>query len=320
MQVLVVTNMYPTARNPVLGIFVKQQVDSLRARGVDVDVLFVDGPASKLNYLVGIPRLARQLCAKRYDLIHAHYHFSGYVARAQLSVPIVLTHHGPEVVAGWEKPLTKLITPLVDAVIAVSPEVKTILRDPRIRVIPCGVDLELFAPADQLASRRALGLPEDRPLVLWPHARNRRKRLDRAEKAVELLRQRIPEAELVVASGLPPERVPIYMNACDAFLLTSESEGSPQTVKEAMACNLPVVAVDVGDVADLIRGTDGCYLASPAPPDLARQLEAALRRQQRTNGREAMRAYSLPAIADRIIEVYGDTLRAKLARRVVSAV
>jgi glycosyltransferase involved in cell wall biosynthesis len=311
MKVLVVTNMYPHPENPVLGIFVKQQVESIRAKGVEIDVLFVNGPKSKLNYAKGFFRLWQQIRSKTYDLIHAHYHFSAYIARAQFHLPIILTHHGPEVVSGWEKPLCRVITPLVDGVIAVSPEVKTILGDRRIRVIPCGVDLELFKPSDKRLACQALGLPSEKKLVLWAAALTRRKRLDRAQDAVAILNERMPDAQLVVATKLPPERVPLYMNACDALVLTSESEGSPQVDKEAMACNLPIVSVDVGDVASVIVVTDGCYIARQDPADLARKLELTLGRGQRTTGREAVQQFGLAAIADRVIEVYAETIRAE---------
>jgi glycosyltransferase involved in cell wall biosynthesis len=125
----------------------------------------------------------------------------------------------------------------------------------------------------------------------------------------------MPDVELVIASGLPIDRVSVYMNACDALILTSDAEGSPQVVKEAMACNLPVVSVDVGDVADVIRGTDGCYLTLKDPADLAHKLELALGRGIRTSGRQAVKQFDLSAIADRVIEVYVQTLRAKSLAR-----
>jgi len=306
MRVLVLTNMYPHAKNPSLGIFVKQQVESVRNLGVDVDVLFVNGPESKLNYLRGTVDVARLVAAERYDLVHAHYVFSGYVARAQFRCPIVLTHHGIEALTGWQRYLCKAITPLVDRVIAVSAQVKSVIGNPKIRVIPCGVDTELFRPGDVVASRRALGLPRDRKLILWAAAMRPEKRLDRAQRAVALLQERLPEAELVVASGKAPPQIPIFMNACDALVLTSEAEGSPQVVKEAMACNLPVVSVDVGDVAEVIGRTSGCYIASKDPADIALKLEAALRQGQRTDGRDAIEHLSLANTASQIIDVYRD--------------
>ena len=100
------------------------------------------------------------------------------------------------------------------------------------------------------------------------------------------------------------------MNACDALVLTSEAEGSPNVVKEAMACNIPVVATDVGDVREIISHTDGCYLCKMEPPDIARKLQSALSFGERTNGREAVAHLELDAVSRRIIDVYEQTLSA----------
>jgi glycosyltransferase involved in cell wall biosynthesis len=101
------------------------------------------------------------------------------------------------------------------------------------------------------------------------------------------------------------------MNACDTLVLTSESEGSPQVVKEAMACDLPVVSVDVGDVANVIGRTEGCFIADNDPADIARKLEAALRRDQRTDGRSAVQKFGLSFIADEVIDLYCEVLQRK---------
>src|SRR5512139_695894 len=105
MKVLVITNMYPTPRYPSFGTFVAEQVKSLQKEGVDVDVLFINGIKGKMNYLKGIFRMWGQLLINRYDLIHAHYVFSGMVARFQFLYPVVLTHHGSQVFQGWQAPL-----------------------------------------------------------------------------------------------------------------------------------------------------------------------------------------------------------------------
>ena len=97
MQVLVVTNMYPTPEQPAFGTFVKDQVEDLRRAGVEIDVLFIDGRKSSLNYLWGILRLWRALFKKRYHLIHAHYAMSGFIARLQFLIPLVVTYHGSEI-------------------------------------------------------------------------------------------------------------------------------------------------------------------------------------------------------------------------------
>jgi glycosyltransferase involved in cell wall biosynthesis len=119
------------------------------------------------------------------------------------------------------------------------------------------------------------------------------------------------DVDLVVAYKEPYERVPLYMNACDVIVVPSEYEGSPQVVKEAMACNLPVVSVDVGDVPDVLAGVEGCYVCHRDPTIIAEKVKLILEQPSRTNGREKTQRYELSSIAKRIIQVYEETLEMK---------
>lgn len=317
MKVLVVTNMYPRPEAPSHGVFVGDQVKSLRRLGVEVDVLFMNGRANKLNYLWAYPRLWNALRKKRYDVVHAHYIFSGLVARAQWQAPVVLTHHGPEVFMTWERHVCRAATGWFHRVIMVSQEMVDRLGYTDATVIPCGVNLDRFAPMDRAEARRRTGLPLDKKLVLWAGEYFRpEKRYEIVEEAMRMLTAEDPSVELVLLSGRPHADVPVYMNAADVLLLTSDAEGSPMVVKEAMACNTAVVATDVGDVRDVITGTDGCYITSQDPRDVVQKLKLALAHNGRTNGREAVRRMELDEISRRIIAVYEDAIamRQKAAR------
>lgn len=136
MKVLVVTNMYPNPDNPDSGIFVHEQVEALRKQGVQIDVLFVNGSRNKLNYIWGIIRLWGRLLFRRYNLIHAHYIFSGIIARAQFLYPVIITHHGVEVFMTWQRIPSRLIIPFVNRVILVSKEQKKSLGAKRPRSSP----------------------------------------------------------------------------------------------------------------------------------------------------------------------------------------
>jgi len=314
-RVLVVTNMYPVPDRPVLGIFVKEQVESLRAQGLEVDVLFVDGPGNKLNYLGGILRFRRQIARHRYDLVHAHYVFSGMIALAQRGLPVVTTFHSGEVLEGsFQRTLSRLVSARSDLNIAVSDEVMGKLKG-RCCVIPCGVDLERFRPVDVGEARARLNLPTDAKLVLFAAAMRPEKRFDLVQEAFGLAQRQLPDAQLVVVSNQPPELVPLYMNACDVLVLASRKEGSPQVVKEAMACNLPVVSTATGDVREVIGGVEGCHICSAEPQDIADKLVAALTFGRRTDGRKRVEELSMERVAERIIEAYGQVL----ARRAVSS-
>lgn len=317
MRVLVVTNMYPTQDKPAFGTFVRDQVESLRALGVDVDVFFMDGKASRLNYLRAFWGLRRWLGTHApYDLIHAHYVFSGLVALSQRCLPVVLTHHGIEVVLGWQGYLCRWVTPRVDRVIVTSGVVKRALGDEDAVVIPCGVDMARFAPMPQAEARARLGLPRDAKLVLFAGEPRPEKRLDIIQAAVQRLSVEDASVRLVVASDRPHQEVPLYMNACDALALASEFEGSPMVIKEAMACNLPIVSVDVGDVAEIIGDTEGCYLCARTPEDMADKLRLALARGGRTDSRRRVAHLSLDATARQILAVYEGALRARKGPRV----
>lgn len=305
MKVLSLTNMYPTADMPAFGTFVESEVQSLRQCGVEVDVLFINGRRRAINYLWGIPRLWYRLLKQRYDLIHAHYVFTGFVARAQFLYPVVLTHHGVEVLQGWQAILSRIITPLMDQVIVRSPEMKNRLRCGEAAVIPAGVDLDLFKPMPQQECRHALDLSENKKYILWVGEYLRQeKRFDIVTEAVARVKQRIPDAEFVLVTGKPHSVIPAYMNACDVLLLVSDAEGSPNVVKEAMACNLPIVSVPVGDVPSVINGTEGCFLCKQNAVDVADKLELALLQTRRTNGRENIVRLDLDNASARIIEVY----------------
>lgn len=312
MKVLVVTNMYPTPTMPSFGTFVKDQVEALREAGADVEVFFIQGRKGIWNYVAAIPRFWRFLWGRRYDVIHAHYVLAGIVARAQWGHRVVLTHHGPEVLGQprWQGPLCKIVTPLFDEVIHVTEEVRRRLRDDDGWVIPCGVDLDRFAPVSRDHARKTLGLSADKPLVLFAGDFWRpEKRFDLVEQAMTRVKEALPDAELILLTGKPHDVVPLYMCACDALVLASALEGSPMVVKEAMACGLPIVSVRVGDVPEVIGDTPGCALAKRDPADIAAHLISVLREPRRTDGRTRISHLRHDRIAQRVLEVYERAIR-----------
>jgi teichuronic acid biosynthesis glycosyltransferase TuaC len=312
MKVLVVTNMYPTREWPAFGTFVHDQVEALRRDGVEVDVFFVNGRKSVWNYLWGVFRLWWFLLGRRYDLIHAHYVLAGVLARLQWGHKVVLTHHGPEVLGQprWQAVLCKIVTPLFDQVIYVSEELRRTLKDEQGWVIPCGVNLDHFTPISRDRARELVGLPPDKRLVLWAGEHWRpEKRFDLVEQAMARVAEMLPDAELVLLTKKPHDVVPFYMSACDALVLTSALEGSPMVIKEAMACNLPIVSVRVGDVVEVIGETPGCALAERDAADVAARLIAVLKEPRRTDGRDRIAHLRHDRIARRLVGVYAHATR-----------
>ena len=320
--VLVVANLWPTEADPGFGSFVKAQMESLRPLGVEFDVLFVNGRESIWNYFRGIGQVRRQLRTKRYDLIHAHFGLSGWVARWQWRVPLVVSFMGDDVLGKpdrtgrqtWRGHFLRIsgfiLARWVSAVIVKSPQMAAKLRLPSARVIPNGVDLNLFQPREQSEARQTLGLDAGKKFVLFPYnAGEARKRFDLVQAAVSLAREQIPHLEILTVHARPQEQVPLYMNAADVMVMASTFEGSPNAVKEAMATNLPVITVDVGDARELIGPTEGCYVVERETAAMAEKIVEVCRRGGRTNGRERMRKLSIESVAQQIVDVYAATLR-----------
>jgi glycosyltransferase involved in cell wall biosynthesis len=192
-------------------------------------------------------------------------------------------------------------------------ELKRRLKIETAQVIPNGVDLNLFQPADQAEARRSLGLSPQKKFVLFPYDPQRpEKRFDLVEAAVAEARKAVPDLEILPVFGVPQRRMPLYMNAADVLVLASLSEGSPNVVKEAMATNLPVVTVDVGDTAEMIGQTEGCYVVPREAGEIAAKIAEVCRRGKRTQGRERMSRLSIENVARQVVEVYSSVVRRRV--------
>ncbi len=323
MRVLVVTNMYPTPRAPFYGIFVAREVDALRGLGVDIDVFFVDGRRTRLEYARLVPGVWRRVRTGRYDIVHVHHAYCAFAATLQHRVPVVWTFHEGEILnrgrmgppARWTRRLAysprfkRAMARRVDVVVTVAAALAGPLGRPDAITIPAGVDLERFRPMDRSEACERLGLDADRPRVLFPASPDRpEKRFALARAAVDRLVARCPDlgdVDLVGLRDVPWDDVPVWMNASDVVLMTSAFEASPVTVREALACEVPVVSTDVGDVRLVVEGLPGCGVAPDDPDALAGRLEAAFGLGGRVPGaRERMRAWSLETSARRVLEVY----------------
>lgn len=262
MKVLYITNMYPTDSHPWYGIFVKEQIEALTHYHADIeaDTVFIDGNEGKMNYLRSIPGIVSKIKHGDYDLVHIHYGLSGLfllLPFLRTDVPVIMTLHGGDIQAEQGKSvqvaLTKKILRHCTAAITLNDRMTAITRPhcSRVYQIPCSVNTELFAPDGK---RHPLSRKE-RLTILFPSDRSRVvKNYPLFCETVELLRQKGLESDTIELSNMSRERLADTMRKADLLLMTSISEGSPQTVKEAMACNLPVVTTKVGDVAHLLEG------------------------------------------------------------------
>lgn len=316
-RVLVITNLWPTDSDPGYGSFVQAQMESLRPLGVEFDTLFIDGRASRWNYLRAVSQMHALLRKRRYDLVHAHFGLSGWVARCQLRLPVVVSFMGDDVLGRprrdgsitaygrFLQAASFLLARVVAAAIVKSAEMKSKLRLASAEVIPNGVDLNAFRPVDRDEACRALGLDPANKYVLFPYdPAEQRKRYDLIQAAVKESQAQIPAIEILHVRGVPRGRMPLYMNAANVLVLASIFEGSPNAVKEAMAVNLPVVAVDVGDVRELIGHTEGCYIVPREAKPMAEKIVEVCRRGARTRGREDIARLSIDKVAERVVAVY----------------
>ena len=283
--------------------FVVEQMQALRARGVIVDTYGIVGKGL-LGYLRNISGIKKKINEFKPDLIHAHYGLSGLCANLQCTVPVVTTYHGSDIHSGgWILRLSRLAIKLSSYNIFISKRLQDLsgTHQSNTAIIPCGIDLETIH--EMLRSDAKRLMKRDNPFVLFSGSfSNNVKNPSLAKEAMEI----IDDAELVELRGYSREEVNLLMNAADCLLMTSQREGSPQVIKEAMACGTPIVSVDVGDVKDIIGNTDGCYIAEQDPDDIAAKIRIALAFKGKTQGRQRIIGLGLSndLVAKRLIDIY----------------
>lgn len=325
MRVLAVTNMLPSKDNPRSGTFVEQQISGLREIGLQVEVVHFDRVNYGMAAYLKVRRRMRDLIARsRPDVVHIMY--GGVMAMLAIQVtsgiPIVVAFCGTDLngedTGGFSLRLrghvgvlcSHWVSRKADHIIVKSRSLERRLPDyidrRYVSIIPNGIDLDRFRPMDRQKCRHQLGWETDCFHILFcthgPNDTNKRQVL--AASAVQALNQNGVYAKLQVMQNTSHNRVPIWLNAADAVILTSVYEGSPNIVKEALACGRPVVSVDVGDVQERIRKIDGCFIAEPNPADLADKLELVKQGRGAVSSREVMQDLSLRHVADRLKDVY----------------
>jgi glycosyltransferase involved in cell wall biosynthesis len=281
------------------------QGESLRARHVDVHFHLIrgKGPWGYVRSILPLRALVREGV---YDIIHAHYSLSGFVAALAGSRPLVVSLMGSEMYGNWlhRKMVTFFSNRCWTAVIVKSAAMKARVRADRTEVIPNGVDMNVFRPLERGDALRKTRFTGKKNVIFVGNPQRPEKNFALAREAVGLLQDR--SVELHALYRHPHDALPAFMNAADVLLLTSLYEGSPNVIKEAMACNCPIVATAVGDIPWVIGETEGCFLADPTPEDVASKVHCALAFNRRTNGRQRVIDLGLDGdtIARRIVDVY----------------
>jgi glycosyltransferase involved in cell wall biosynthesis len=311
-RVLVVTNFTPDAAAPQRGRWVRDQVDEIRRRGIDVD-LFVF-PRGRNEYLPATRRLRALLRRERFDLVHAHYGLAGWVARLAGARPLIVTFHGTDVRHRWVGPLSRRLVWRLDLVAAVSRALfeaengrPGLPHVPGSAVLPCGPELRRFGPRPRTEAREALGLDPAGRYLFFPANPERPEK--RGERAAELAAA--CGAELLTGGSIEPEAMPLWINAANAVLVTSDYEGFGMATIEALACDVPVLSTPVGIAPYALGDLEGCLCA---PFELEswralalRHLEAA---EPRVVGAARAQTLSAPRMAERVIAAYQGLLGA----------
>lgn len=286
--------------------FIVEQARALEYLGCEVEFFGLGGKGIK-GYLKNLPAFKEKIKEFCPDVVHAHYGLSGLFANLQRKVPVVTTYHGSDINDRKVLPLSKTAIRLSAWNIFVAKGILEIAAPAKkYSLIPCGVDFTELQLMSKQEARQRMHLQDGKRYVLFAGAfDNLVKNADLAKVAVEHLGT--TDVELVELKGYDRDEVTMLMCACDAFLMTSFTEGSPQVIKEALACGCPIVSVNVGDVKDRVNGVDGCYVSeSHDSKELARLLIKAISFGEKTKGRAKLVADGLEnrLVANRILEVY----------------
>jgi teichuronic acid biosynthesis glycosyltransferase TuaC len=299
-------------------IFARRQVASLSSTGVRCETFHLASRTSPWVLLKEWHRLRRAIRVFRPDVLHAHYGtVTALVSGLSTSVPVVVTYRGsdlnPDPSVSWvlcsiRRLISEIAALLATRIICVSEQLRQQLwwRKRIAAVIPTGVDTDSFYPRARGEARAQLGWPNRERVVLFNGGGHPLlKRPDLAQAAVNVARAICGDIRLAVLNGnVAPDSVPIMMSAADCLLLTSEWEGSPTVVQEAMACNLPVVTVDVGDVQSRLSGVSPTRIVGRDPTEIGNAIAEVLTLGQRSNGRSRVEAISNAAIAGQVTSIY----------------
>jgi teichuronic acid biosynthesis glycosyltransferase TuaC len=299
MRALVVTNMYPHAHDPARGSFVRDQVEALRhLPDTEVEV-FAFTSAGTSSYIRAARDLRQRYRGARFDIVHAHL---GLTIWPSLAIPArahVVTLHGTDLAHPRSRLITAAGLPFVDLAAPVSEDLmrmlpRTVLRG-EVAVLPCGVNTDRFRPIDRAEARRSLGLDPQRPHLLFPADPARsEKRYDRALRLAG-------DVPLLALGNVEPAEVPLWVNAANAVLVTSERESFGLAALEALACDVPVLSTPVGVAPEVLRDIERAHCGPFAIAAWRSVLEPLLADPDpRVRGRHVAERYSAARMAVRV--------------------
>lgn len=323
-RVLALTSQWPSESSPTAGIFVARQVEALRRLGVHVEVLAFRGLKHPLRFFRAWRRVRRHVRAGEFDIVHAYWGQNGLLALPKSRrIPLVVSMLGTDLFGATNETgrysatrsvlpaISRLVARRADAIVVPTSRLRALLPDPGVAtLVPFGIDSSLFRPISREHARMRLGLRTEGRVVLFAGDPSRPvKRFQLAREAVSQLADE--SVKLLTLGSVEPEDVPLYMNASDVLLITSLHEGGPIVAREALACNVPVVSTDVGDVREWTRRLNGCFVSDDGSPEsLAEGLRMAMAaRSSFSGGREALSSGFGDEPARALADLYVSVLR-----------
>ena len=296
-----------SANSGKIAPFITEQAASVQKLGHQISVFTIRGKGLK-GYLANYKRLKKEIVECKPDIIHAHYGLSALLANIQRKIPVVTTFHGSDINDKRVFYYSLVAAVLSSYNIFVSEKIRTKLKFVKKSiVIPCGVDTTFFKPVNSEEARIKLNLSKDKKYILFAGSFNQTvKNAPLAQRVVS----KLDNVELIELSNFDRREVMLLLNAVDLLLMTSFSEGSPQIIKEAMACNCPVVSVDVGDVKSYFGNISQCYITSYDEEQIIDAIQNIMTNGSRSNGYESIinSGLNLESIAHRIQNVYVSVL------------
>ncbi|NPA35435.1 MAG: glycosyltransferase [Chlorobi bacterium] len=281
---------------------VRVQAEGLKNSGVEVDFYEIKGNGI-IGYLSNVIPLKKHIDNTDYDVVHAHYGFSGIVATLAGANPLLVTIMGSELYLNrmFRTVVVYFIRNVWDNVIVQSESMKTEVGNNNVIILQNGIDILKFKNVDVQEAKRRTEFNHGKHIVWAASPERREKNFSLAKKAVDLLGE---EFTLDAVYGKPHDEMPYYFKAADALLLTSKWEGSPIVVKEALAAGLPVVSVDVGDVKELLENIEGCYVTSESPVDIGNALQMAVEYKNKIEINSVLDRFEISFISERLKDVY----------------
>ncbi len=310
----------PYHSSPSSFIFSKRQVNDVIRSGVECEIFYLNTKFGLVNYFRELLRFHKIIRNFNPDIIHAQYGtVTAFFSVLFHKKPFVVTFQGSDIND------TKDINPLRNKlgkwmsyyaarkarrVICVSEELYKRLKYGKEKavVVPSGIDINVFRPLETSNCKQQLNLDPDKNYIFFNANNPVIKRLDIAHQVCKLLNHN--NVELLSLSGsVAPDEIPIYLNASALVLLCSDSEGSPMVIKEALACNLPIVSVDVGDVKVRIENVKNCFIAEQKADEIAQRVEFVLRDKGcRSNGRDRLISDGIDSetISKKLLTIYNN--------------